>query len=175
MAWSSPRTWTSSEIVTAANLNQYVSDNLNALANPPFCDIYATAPGSTSGTAGTPTAISFDSEIADTATMHNPGSNPTRVTVPIDGLYHVEGGAGIAAPGTATYLRTYITLNGTAQTYANVAASTTQVYVTATNSRFVRATVGQYFELFIVCGAASQAIRTDTGLRPYLQVRWVGP
>ena len=167
MAWSSPRTWTSSEIVTAANLNQYVSDNLNALANPPFCDIYATAPGSTSGTPGSAILISFDSEIVDTATMHNPGSNPTRVTVPIDGVYHVEGGASINAPSpNPTYLRTMIYLNGTAQTYSNVAASTTQVYVTSTSSRFVRATAGQYFELAVACGVASQAIKTDTGLRP---------
>lgn len=31
MAWSSPRTWVTSEVVTAAHMNQEVRDNLNAV------------------------------------------------------------------------------------------------------------------------------------------------
>lgn len=31
MAWSSPRTWTTGEVVTAAHMNQEIRDNLNAL------------------------------------------------------------------------------------------------------------------------------------------------
>jgi len=33
MSWSTPRTWATSEVVTAANMNTYISDNLSFLTN----------------------------------------------------------------------------------------------------------------------------------------------
>jgi hypothetical protein len=33
MAWSTPRTWTTNELVTAANMNTYISDDLGFLFN----------------------------------------------------------------------------------------------------------------------------------------------
>ena len=35
MAWTTPRTWVASELVTATLLNAHLRDNLNALKNPP--------------------------------------------------------------------------------------------------------------------------------------------
>lgn len=35
MAWTTPRTWAASELVTATLLNTHLRDNLNALKNPP--------------------------------------------------------------------------------------------------------------------------------------------
>src|SRR5690554_5024964 len=34
MAWTTPRTWVASELVTATLLNTHLRDNLNALKNP---------------------------------------------------------------------------------------------------------------------------------------------
>lgn len=34
MAWTTPRTWSTGELVTAAVLNTHVRDNLNAIGNP---------------------------------------------------------------------------------------------------------------------------------------------
>ncbi len=34
MAWTTPKTWTTGELVTAAQLNTHIRDNLNALFNP---------------------------------------------------------------------------------------------------------------------------------------------
>ena len=177
MAWNGTRTWTSGEVVSAANLNTYISQNLDALATPPFCDVYATAPGSTSGTANTQTAISFDSEIADTATMHNPVSNPTRVTVPIDGLYHVEAGAIVQSAATNFYFRGFITLNGSAPTslYPCAWVPVGATYVSLTESRYIRATANQYFEFFVLASNASVPIVNNNNLRPFMQVRWMGP
>lgn len=35
MAWTTPRTWAASELVTATQLNEQLRDNLNALKGPP--------------------------------------------------------------------------------------------------------------------------------------------
>lgn len=40
MVWTTPRTWTTGEIVTAANLNTHVRDNLNALFTRRFGHTY---------------------------------------------------------------------------------------------------------------------------------------
>lgn len=50
MAWSTPRTWTTSEIVTAANMNTYISNNLSFLGG---------ATGATVATSQTTTASSW--------------------------------------------------------------------------------------------------------------------
>lgn len=36
MAWTSPRTWTTGELVTAANLNTHIRDQLNAISHYPM-------------------------------------------------------------------------------------------------------------------------------------------
>jgi hypothetical protein len=191
MTWNGTHGWTSGEVVTAANLNTYVNDNLNALASPPFCDVYATTPGNTSGTAGTFTAIPFDSENADsTGTMHSTATQTSRITVPIDGLYHVEGGVAILSQANSiNALRCFVALNGAAQTstYASsyvppssspvssIATPPLSTYISATYSRYIRATANQYFELFVGCTATTVAIASASTVRPYLQVRWMGP
>ena len=180
MTWSTPRTWTSSEVVTAANVNTYISDNLTALGTPPFADVYATAPGNTSGTSSTFTAISFNSEISDTYSMHDPSTNPTRITVPWDGVYMVNGGFTIANQASAALLRMYFGTNGSAPTgtrdYAYVPSTATLSGFTGiTGSRFLRLSSTNYVELYISCSATTVAIQNADGIRPFLQVRWVGP
>lgn len=178
MAWSTPRTWTSGEVVTAANLNTYVSDNLTALGAPPFCDVYATTPGNTSGTSMQFTAVPFDSDRADsTGSMHSTATQTSRITVPIDGMYHVQGGFNILSQSAQNIMRCYIALNASAPT-----GTYTSAYVpsgsfgnySAVTQRYVRATAGQYFELFVASYLTSIAISTSSSIRPYLQVRWVG-
>lgn len=39
----------------------------------------------------TPTVLTFDSERWDTDGYHNPATNPSRLTAPVDGYYHVRG------------------------------------------------------------------------------------
>lgn len=36
MAWTTPRTWVTNEVVTAAIMNQYIRDNQVSLKDPPF-------------------------------------------------------------------------------------------------------------------------------------------
>jgi len=46
------------------------------------------------------TDLTFDSERQDTDDYHNPGSNPERLTVPVDGTYLVTGHLRFAASST---------------------------------------------------------------------------
>lgn len=43
MAWTAPRTWVTSEVVTAAQMNAHVRDNLRVAGNPLLADAYVTA------------------------------------------------------------------------------------------------------------------------------------
>lgn len=92
MAWTSPRTWVVAETLTAALMNTHVKDQFNWLANDkPRCGAIR---NSQSIPNNTTTTISFtDADEFDTGAMHDPGSNPSRGTVPSGGggLYEVKG------------------------------------------------------------------------------------
>lgn len=50
MPWTTPKTWATGELVTAADLNLHVRDNLLALKNPPFASAYIGVPVTTTST-----------------------------------------------------------------------------------------------------------------------------
>lgn len=180
MAWSTPRTWSVNEKLTAANMNTYVSDELTYLAAPPFCDLYATAPGNTSGTANTFTAIPFDTEVADTDNMHSTSSTTSRITATTGGLYLVSGGAAIAAQAAASALYLSIYVSGSAPStawssmYLPASGSGPNINYGLSVSKFVRLAAGQYVELMIACSATTVAIVSGAGqTKPWFQARWM--
>ena len=88
MAWQSPKDWSSGEVVTAANVNQEVRDNIKWLSHDgtdgaPMARAYNTA--SQTLTTGTTTVITFDSERFDVGTLHSTSSNTSRMTIPTGG------------------------------------------------------------------------------------------
>jgi hypothetical protein len=87
MAYSTPRTWTASEVVTAAQLNQDVRDNVAFLANPPACRVYHNATQACADNAFT--TLAFNSEQYDTAALHDTATNNSRITIPVAGIYLV--------------------------------------------------------------------------------------
>lgn len=180
MAWTTPRTWAVNEKVTAANMNTYISNNLSHLVSPPFCDLYATAPGNTSGSASTFTAIPFDTEIADTDTMHSTTSNTSRITATTAGLYLVTGSAAIAAQAAASslYLQVYVSGAAPNSNYSNIyipaSGSGPNITYGLSISRFIRLSAGQYVELMIACTATTVAIASGNNLKPSFQARWMG-
>lgn len=102
MAWTSPKTWSVAETVTAANVNTHLRDNLNWLANDhPRVSARRTSVASTAHL--TPAYMAFDaSDEFDTGAMHDPASNNTRLTVPSGGggLYIVNATVTWAANAT---------------------------------------------------------------------------
>lgn len=78
MAWATPRTWTTSEIVTAAMMNQDVRDNMNALkstsaevdtnettTSTAFADLATTGPAVTINT-GTTAFVLMSAKLSNT-------------------------------------------------------------------------------------------------------------
>lgn len=181
MPWTSPRTWTPRTKVTAAILNTELSGNLNQIASPPYCNVYATA-ATTMTTAGTTYAVAFDSEVADTESMHSTATNTSRITIVTAGLYHVEGGAGIASQAAATRFAVIFLVDGSAvrQSYSSIyVAPNTPAAITGhygvRSSMYIRFTAGQYLELGVQCGTNGVATATATAAQSFLQARWMGP
>jgi hypothetical protein len=90
MAYIDPeKTWSPGEVVTAANLNAYLRDNVGFLANRP-----AVKAGRTLSNQNVPnsaeTAASFDTERFDTDNMWVPGT-PARITIQTAGVYLIVG------------------------------------------------------------------------------------
>lgn len=89
MAWTTPRTWVTGELVTASIMNTHVRDNLSHLGTRPTCR--AVMNGSPlSVPNSTDTLIPFDgTDLVDTDSMHDPASNNTRITFNTGGTYLV--------------------------------------------------------------------------------------
>lgn len=114
MAWTSPKTYVTGDVLTAADMNTYQRDNTAWLAtDKPRCRVYNTANISTNN--ATWTAMTCDSERFDVGGMHDTGSNTQRITVPSggDGVYWVWASMEWAVNGTGSRFA-LIELNGTA-------------------------------------------------------------
>lgn len=92
-------------------------------------------------------AIAFDSELKDTATMHDNSTNPSRITVPSAGIYLVTGCVefDLNAMGERVVA---IRRNGTTVA-SNQNLGTGDIYDKVSISAIVECTAGQYIELFV--------------------------
>jgi hypothetical protein len=94
MSWTTPRTWVVGEVLTAANLNTHVRDNLAwaAGASKLTARVNSTASWTHNGS-GSYRSIDFTEEVWDPAGMHSTSSNNHRLTVPTggDGKWRVGG------------------------------------------------------------------------------------
>lgn len=93
-----PRTWTSSELVTAAKLNADIRDSYNYFKSPPLCRLTKNAVQTISE--NTVTAVIWQTEVIDRDNGHSTVTNPSRYTAQTAGWYHLrtsihwdEGGA----------------------------------------------------------------------------------
>lgn len=146
MAYSTPRTWVAAEIVTAAQMNANVRDNVAFLANPPKVRAYNSANISCNNAAST--LLTLDSERFDTDTMHSTSVNTGRITFTTAGTYMVTGRAAFAS-GAGAYRELKLSL-GAATTLdldtRGVAGGGN--YTTLIVSTLYAFTAGQYVELY---------------------------
>lgn len=87
MAWNSPVTWVDDTTPGAADLNAQVRDNLLYLYERTGrgARVYNNANITLSN--GAVTALTFNSERFDTDSFHSTSVNPSRLTIPVTGLY----------------------------------------------------------------------------------------
>jgi len=99
MAWTAPSTWVAGAVLTAAQLNQQLRDNMNFLAIPNMCRARSTT--ATTIPNATATIIPFAAaDSYDTAAMHSTTVNNSRVTVGLVGVYSITGLIYLTANGT---------------------------------------------------------------------------
>lgn len=170
MAWTTPRTWVTSEVVSASLLNTHVRDNLNALYSPPYAHVYQTTATSLANAAWT--TIGFDTETADSTNMHDTSTNNSRITIGTAGLYLVVGQVAFATTSSTGSRSAQVTLNGTTQLITSSPASALAHTTIVTG--FVQCTAGQYLELkaYHTYGSAMNTTTGATGATQF-QARWM--
>jgi hypothetical protein len=174
MAYATPRTWVSGDVLTAAQMNQDVRDNVSFLANPPACRVYNSASIVVANT--TWTALTFDTERYDTAAMHSTASNTSRLTAPVAGLYLITGH--IAWGNNAVGERLVAIRHNDATDIANVslfgtAGSTSSLMKTV--STVWKMAASDYVELRVYQSAGgSLTVLFTTALSPEFSMTWIG-
>ena len=110
MAWTSPKTWTTNEVLTSSDMNVYVRDNETFLRNPPQCS----ASNSTGQNinSSTDTILSANTELFDTDGMHSTVTNNSRITIQTAGRYRVSAHASWDASTGGSYRRLRVSING---------------------------------------------------------------
>jgi hypothetical protein len=164
-------------LATAAMLQAGVGDVLNFLLNPPGCQVRRTTVQSIPNT--TPTAVSFDAEDLDNDTMHDPASNPTRITCNTPGRYLISGIYGCDPNATGQReLRIVKNATGTSISGARVITKPdgTIGSVVVSPTMEVSLVAGDFLEMYIV-QTSGGALNTTAinGVFPILRARWVGP
>jgi hypothetical protein len=97
MAWTTPRTWVTGEVLTAANLNLHLRDDLNMLWLGPSAAVKRAATQSIPN--ATNTYVAFDTEIFDLGTNWDAGL-PERLTAAIAGKFLISGRVNFATGTT---------------------------------------------------------------------------
>jgi hypothetical protein len=160
--------------MTALPGRQASASDLLLVTSPHSCCVTRTA--DLSLTSGSETAVSWDDEQWDTDALHSTSTNPTRITLDLDGLWSFDCG-GLLSAGT-DYSRLYVAikLGGTriARLDQRVAGITTPAW---TISRKYVCTAGQYVEMSIIQQNAASAARnlTLTGIEsPWFSATYLG-
>ena len=178
MTWTTPITFLPQRNVTAADLNTYFGDNLNALASPPYAYLTANS-GTTMPTAGTWYSVSWDTEIANVGAMHSTTTNPTQIVASLAGTYHVEATIALNNQAAATYFQVVIFVNGTQSSQSPPSLyipTTPAANYGVTLARYVPLAANDYVEIKVRSGTnALTTVSATGGNRPIVQMRWVGP
>ena len=172
MPWTTPRTWVATEIVTAAQMNAHVRDNLGFLYTPPRGESRRSANLSIAN--NTAVAVTMQVEVHDNDAIVDIAGNPTRLTIKTAGFYHVYGRMSWAVNSTGIRWA-YVRLGGSTTLGGNLSPAHA-VYGNYVNASFVRAfAVNDYLELMVLQtsgGALNLNYIADES--PYFGVHFIG-
>lgn len=120
----------------------------------------------------TAAAVSFDTEFVDTDAYHDNSTNPTRLTIPADGVY--SGGAvGYLESNTLTGIfQVYIYLNGFAISYCYAPMHTTFGATVAVPLHLIELEAGDYLEMVVNQNTGSNANLYGSGTE-YSPLFWL--
>jgi hypothetical protein len=108
VSWTAPFTYTTGQVLTAANLNTYLRDNTDFLggAARPHSRVYNSA--NQAATTGVRLTVLFDSERVDVGAIHSTVTNTGRLTVPSGAAGWWNVGAQLIFAANATGVREFI-------------------------------------------------------------------
>ena len=173
MAYTAPTTRSTGNLITAANWNTDLVDNIAFLANPPSCRVYNSAAISIT-TSGTAQALTFNSERYDTDTMHDTATNTGRITIKTAGLYVVFALVEFASNATG-YRQAYIRLNGTTVIAAQSGPAATSLGTELNPTCIYKFAVNDYIEV-LVAQLSGGALNVNAGgnFTPEFGATWCG-
>jgi hypothetical protein len=178
MAYSAPTTRSTGFFVNAAVWNQDIVDNITFLANPPSVKVYNS--GNQSIPDNVDTALTWTNELWDTTgSMWAASPNPTRLVIPVAGLYLVTGSCALASAADYNHGYIYALLNGTTQlplaSYQHNAGSGRFNLNYVAHHKFA---VSDYIELYVNQDNAANAARNSEApgsyRAPTFAATWVG-
>lgn len=172
MSWSTPRTWTVGEVLTASNMNTYVSSDLAFLGTPPSLRVVNSAAISIPNNADT--AITFDTDTFKTdAGMHSTSVNTSRMVCTVAGKYLLHGIVAYAA-SAAGAIAVRLRVNGTTVVGTHDRAGST-VAQTIQVTTVYQLAVSDYVEV-IAYQNSGGAINANTSTPGYPQgvMTWIG-
>lgn len=137
----------------------------------PFVKLGMSA-GQNLASSGANTPVTWDAEVNDTAGMHDPSTNPSRVTATIAGLHRVTWKLAHRSTTATQFLAAQIRVNGTllARSLVTIPGTSTG-FVYANGSETLDLAVGGYVEIAASSNAA-QALEVASSL---FEVVYVGP
>ena len=173
MAYVTPVTKASGDGLTAADWNAYVRDNQEALHTPPRCLVQHSSNQSIAN--NTITSLLFDTELADTDSMHSTVSNTSRIVAKTPGLYAMF--ASVQFDGNTSGVRTVsIVLNGSDATtlVTQDAENLGTNAIKLSCSTIYQLDVDDYVEVRVRQDSGG-ALDCETGVGlPNFRVAWIG-
>jgi hypothetical protein len=180
MPWTTPRTWATSDVVTAAMMNTNVRDNENWLHAHHGCSVYKSANQTVAN--GNNDVVTWNSELYDTDAMHDPATNNSRVIVPtgLDGYWSlackIDSDAD-ATNNTAMILRLRKNAAGNnaggtlLQTYWGAGATVRWSSILTWVGPLVAA---DYLEVFVNASSEAHDIQGGAATDSYIQAAYLG-
>lgn len=175
MAFTTPRTWTTLEVVTAALLNTHLRDNLSFLANPPKVHVYHNAAQAIANVTLTP--LAFNTERYDSDTIHDTVTNNTRLTCKTAGTYSIGGNVSWENAAAGTFRLCRIRHNGSSIIASSAYAPS--AFAAVSNDQNVTVdyalAVNDYVELVVHhnAGAGGLQVLASLNYSPEFWMRWV--
>lgn len=179
MAYTTPTTRSTGNVLSAANVNTDYVDNLKWLAHEssggaPMARVYNSTNFSVA--TATLTAVTFDSERYDIGSCHSTSSNTSRLTVPsgAGGVYAIGGCVQFAANATGTRSLS-IRLNGTTTIGVNSVVSLSANAFAIPVLCEYRLSAADYVELCIYqTSGGNLNAEAASNYSPEFWFRWVG-
>jgi hypothetical protein len=167
MAWTSPITFVTGTVVTAATLNSQIRDNLSFLFDPPAARIFSASPSVASGT--TPVAVALGSVVYDSTGSAMTGT-ANKLTAPTAGLYSLAGSGVWAASGTGAVRRLGFILPGPTQEAVSLVENSNTVTVEQSTSDLAKLSANDTVQL----AAAQNSGGAQTLSGATLTMAWAG-